>query len=95
MKSHRYSIEALASKVGMDRSSLSLRLNNRREFTQEDMLRISEVLDIQRDDLADYFLKIMLRKLRKNDLVKIFHIEKIIQELKILKLNKLNRRNKF
>lgn len=55
MKSHRYSIEALASKVGMDRSSLSLRLNNRREFTQEDMLRISKVLDIQLDDLVDYF----------------------------------------
>ena len=57
MKSHRYSIEALASKVGMDRSSLSLRLNNRREFTQEDMLRISKVLDIQLDDLVDYFFK--------------------------------------
>ena len=57
MKSHRYSIEALASKVGMDRSSLSLRLNNRREFTQEDMLRISKVLDIQLDDLVDYLYK--------------------------------------
>lgn len=57
IKSHRYSIEALASKVGMDRSSLSLRLNNRREFTQEDMLRISKVLDIQLDDLVDYFFK--------------------------------------
>ncbi|CUR40265.1 hypothetical protein LRLP16767_LR202_00323 [Limosilactobacillus reuteri] len=41
----------------MDRSSLSLRLNNRREFTQEDMLRISKVLDIQLDDLVDYFFK--------------------------------------
>ena len=65
MKSHRYSIEALASKVGMDRSSLSLRLNNRREFTQEDMLRISKVLDIQLDDLVDYFFKNNVYKIVK------------------------------
>lgn len=37
----------------------------------------------------------MLRKLRKNDLVKTFHIEKIIQELKILKFNKLKQKNQI
>lgn len=62
MKSYRYSVEALASKAGMDRSSLSLRLNNKREFTQEDILRISKVLDIQLDNLADYFFKNYVEK---------------------------------
>lgn len=67
MKAYRFSVSQLASKAGMDRSSLSLRLNNRREFTQEDILKISNVLEINHDDLGAYFFKDCVEKTKQND----------------------------
>jgi len=48
----------LAADMGMDRMALSVRLNNKREFSQTEILKICELLKIGMEGVVDYFLTI-------------------------------------
>lgn len=50
-----FSQESLALQAHMSPASLSLKLNNKREFRQGEMYRILEALDIPINRLSDYF----------------------------------------
>lgn len=47
--------DAFAEALGIGRVSLSQRLNNVLEFTQEEIFRACELLGISVDDIPDYF----------------------------------------
>lgn len=47
--------KAIASAVGMAASTFSLKLNNRGEFSQGEICRIMEILQIDRADVSHYF----------------------------------------
>ena len=52
----RYGSEkALASVVGMDRATLSMKLNNRREFTQMEICKIMDALQEDKSMASRYF----------------------------------------
>ena len=44
-----------AQKLGCSLNTLSLKLNNKYEFTQGDIIRSTKILNIAVDDIADYF----------------------------------------
>lgn len=44
-----------SEKLGIGRVSLSQRLNNRLEFSQDEMLRACDILGIDRQDIPIYF----------------------------------------
>lgn len=44
-----------AKAIGISEASLSLRLNNRREWTQDEMLKAAEVLRFDMSELKEYF----------------------------------------
>lgn len=41
--------------IGKDRSLINLALNNKRDFTQSEIIRSCEVLDIPSDEIGLYF----------------------------------------
>lgn len=47
--------DSLAAEIPMDRSVLSLRLNNKRPFRTGEMERICQILDIPFEDVGEYF----------------------------------------
>lgn len=47
--------DEFASRLGIGRVSLSQRLNNQLEFTQDEMFRACDVLEIDRTDIPLYF----------------------------------------
>lgn len=47
--------EDFSKALGMDKSSLSLKLQNKREFTQYEMSKTCQVLDIPTNELQSYF----------------------------------------
>lgn len=47
--------DEFASKLGLGRVSVSQRLNNQLEFTQEEMYKSCEILNINLEDLPNYF----------------------------------------
>lgn len=47
--------DAFAAELGLGRVSLSKRLNNSLEFTQQDMKKACEILKIVPGEIADYF----------------------------------------
>ena len=47
--------ERFAEALGMGRVSLSQRLNNKIEFSQEEILRAAELLSIRRKEITEYF----------------------------------------
>lgn len=44
-----------AKAVGISEASLSLRMNNRREWTQDEMIEVARILDFDVTELKDYF----------------------------------------
>lgn len=46
-----------AKALGMGRVSLSQRLNNKLDFSQEEMLKAAELLGITKKEIPDYFFK--------------------------------------
>lgn len=54
--------ESFAKELGMSRSSLSQRLNNRVKFEPEEMHKIKELLDIPDDKVVVYFFKPKVQK---------------------------------
>ena len=49
--------EGFATAIGIGRTSLSKKLNNRVEFTQNEMKKAAVVLDINDGDIPEYFFK--------------------------------------
>lgn len=47
--------ESFAEQIGIGRSSLSQRLNNRLEFSQDEIFRACDVLSIPLDEMQAYF----------------------------------------
>lgn len=50
--------DAFAEQLGINRSSLSQRLNNKIEFTQEEMFRACDILSIEPDEMHAYFFSL-------------------------------------
>ena len=50
-----YTQEEFAKKIGICATSLNLKLNNKRDFWQGEILKTCEVLSIPAEDIPDYF----------------------------------------
>lgn len=48
-------LEDIAGKIGLNVSTLSLKLNNKSEFRQKEMKAICELLNIHIKDISEYF----------------------------------------
>lgn len=47
--------DALASKIGLGRVTLSQRLNNQSNFSQDEIARMTQALNISNEDIPIYF----------------------------------------
>jgi len=47
--------DAFAAKLGISRVSLSLKMNSKSEFTQDEMFKSCDILSIPYAELSDYF----------------------------------------
>ncbi|MGG7077350.1 DUF739 family protein [Clostridium sardiniense] len=54
--------DKFAKALGVGRVSLSQRLNNHLEFTQEEINNSCELLEINKNDIAKYFFTIKVQK---------------------------------
>mgnify|MGYP001309414255 CR=1 FL=1 len=59
-----YNIKTLAESIGISRSALSLRLNQRTRsgFSQREMVQIANVLEINLDIISHYFFNFDVQK---------------------------------
>lgn len=57
MREKGYTQERLAKAVGISECTLNFSLNNKRNFRQDEMLKISEVLDVSISQIENYFFK--------------------------------------
>lgn len=55
MKELGYTQESLSKAVGICETTLNLSLNNKRNFKQNEMVKICEFLHIPKSRLAEYF----------------------------------------
>lgn len=55
MRECKYTQETLSKVLGISETTLNLSLNNKRNFKQDEMLKICEVLNIPKDCLTEYF----------------------------------------
>ena len=55
MKEYGYTQESLSKGIGVSETTLNLSLNNKRNFKQDEMLKICELLHISNEMLTDYF----------------------------------------
>lgn len=57
--------EKFADALDLGRVSLSLSLNSKREFSQKEINSAIELLNLEKTDIPEYFLKKKFRKLSK------------------------------
>jgi transcriptional regulator with XRE-family HTH domain len=55
MREYGFTQEQLAKDIGINKATLSSKLNNRFSFTQEEMLDICKLLNIPVCEMGDYF----------------------------------------
>lgn len=55
MKEQGFTQEKLAKSIGISETSVNLSLNNKRNFRQNEILKITEVLSIPVENLEQYF----------------------------------------
>lgn len=67
IKEFGYTQETLAREIGINESSMSLKLNNNAFFKQVEIRRICEVLEIADDEIGLYFFTPKVRKTRTED----------------------------
>lgn len=74
-----YTLTDLAEAMGIARSALSRKINNRSNsgFTQREMVSIAKILDINLDNINRYFFTFIVRKTEQIDAV-----NKILQFVK-------------
>jgi hypothetical protein len=54
--------ENLVKKITISSTSLNLRLNNKLRFDQQDIKELCRALDIEEEEIPDYFFKEKVRK---------------------------------
>lgn len=59
-------MEEMASEIGLNPSTLSAKLNNKREFKQSEMLSICILLHIDVESIDEYFFTQKLCKYKEN-----------------------------
>lgn len=47
-----------ADAFGISENSLSLKMNNKSRFTSDDIIKMTEMLDISKDEVGEYFFTI-------------------------------------
>lgn len=52
----------LATKLGLDDTTISNKLNNNTYFTQKEILKICSILNISFVDIPEYFFKLKVRE---------------------------------
>ncbi|OFI49559.1 hypothetical protein BG261_02980 [Floricoccus tropicus] len=62
MKNRKYSQSTLSDEVNMARNSLNLKLNNKGNFTQKEIKRIAEKLEIPMTQIGKYFFTPVVQK---------------------------------
>lgn len=55
MKEYKYTQETLSKALGISETTLNLSLNNKRDFKQNEILNICELLHIPKSRLTEYF----------------------------------------
>lgn len=55
IKEYGYTQESLSKILGISATSLNLSLNNKRNFKQDEILKICEILNISNNHLVTYF----------------------------------------
>ena len=61
--------EVFAKKIGISRTSLSQKLNNSNEFTQQEINNAAEVLDIPLEQISIYFFTPEVQKTEHNSVI--------------------------
>ena len=55
LKEQGYTQEEVAKRIGINKCTLSAKLNNKNAFTTDEMADICRVLDISKHEIGDYF----------------------------------------
>ena len=55
MKEYKYTQETLSKALGISETTLNLSLNNKRDFKQNEILKLCEILHIPKSRLTEYF----------------------------------------
>lgn len=56
-----------AIKMGFSERTLSLKLNNKVDFRQKEILKACELLEIPLSEVKDYFFDIFVQKIEQNE----------------------------
>lgn len=57
-----YNLKTCADKMGIDRTSLSQKLNNHTSFSNRDILRLCDMLNIPTEEIGTYFFTNQVEK---------------------------------
>jgi hypothetical protein len=52
----------LANMIGLDEATISNKINSNTYFTQKEILKISEILNIRLEEIPEYFFKLKVRE---------------------------------
>ncbi len=55
VKEKGYTLDALSKDIGVNVATLSKKVNNKSEFHQGEMIKICNLLDIDKRDISEYF----------------------------------------
>ena len=55
MKEYKYTQKTLSKYLGISETTLNLSLNNKRDFKQDEILKMCDALHIPRNKLTEYF----------------------------------------
>lgn len=58
MREYGFTQEQLAKAIGINKGTLSVKLNNKFSFSQEEILAICKILNIPASEISDYFYAI-------------------------------------
>lgn len=72
MRENHITQEQLAKDIGISESTMNIKLKNKRQFAQDEMIKILDVLNVPIDDIGAYFFVITLLKTQVNMLFKLF-----------------------
>lgn len=67
IKEYGYTQETFAKEIGINESSMSLKLNNKAPFKQIEIRLICKILDIADEEIGVYFFAPKVRKTRTDD----------------------------
>ena len=62
IKEYGFTQEGLAAKIGMSKSTFSFKLNNKAFFTQKEIRKICDLLEIATAEIGAYFFTLRVQK---------------------------------